>query len=110
MPIVTGMDVSFISSLGVGLTVICNVLPVSAAYRLKEKKAEAYENATFKIGNTALRVITVISVILLLVTGWLNLKDLNLVTWISLAVFAVLCVIYANLREKVVIEKAAGKK
>ena len=110
VPIVTGMDVSFISSLGVGLTVICNVLPVSAAYRLKETKAEAYENATFKIGNTALRVITVISVILLLVTGWLNLKDLNLVTWISLAVFAVLCVIYANLREKVVIEKAAGKK
>ena len=55
-------------------------------------------------------MITVISVILLLVTGWLNLKDLNLVTWISLAVFAVLCVIYANLREKVVIEKAAGKK
>ena len=104
------MDVSFISSLGVGLTVICNILPVSAAYLLKEKKPEAYEKATFKIGNTALRVITVISVVLLLVTGWLNLKDLNLVSWISLAVFAVLCVVYANVREKVVIEKAAGKK
>lgn len=49
------------------------------------------------------------SVILLLATGWLNLKDLNMPTWISLAVFAVLCILYANVREKKVIEKAAQK-
>ena len=56
-----------------------------------------------------LKAFSVVSVILLLVTGWLNLRDLTMPTWISLAVFAVLCVIYANVREKKVIEKAAGK-
>ena len=45
VPILMGMDVSFISSLGVGLTVICNVLPVSAAFFFVKKKPEAYERA-----------------------------------------------------------------
>lgn len=109
VPILTGMDVSFISSLGVGLTVICNVLPVSSALFFAEKKPEAYKNATFKVSVPVLKAFSVVSVILLLVTGWLNLRDLTMPTWISLAVFAVLCVIYANVREKKMIEKAAGK-
>ena len=106
VPILTGMDVSFISSLGVGLTVICNVLPVGSAFFFAEKKPEAYKNATFKVSVPALKAFSVVSIILLLATGWLNLRDLTMPTWISLVVFAILCVLYANVREKKVIEKA----
>lgn len=109
VPILTGMDVSFISSLGVGLTVICNVLPVGAAFFFAEKKPQAYENAAFKVGVPALKAFTIISIILLLLTGWLNLKDLTATAWISLGIFAVICVVYANLREDYVLKKQEGK-
>lgn len=110
VPILLKLDLSFIASMGVGITVICNVLPVSAAFFLAKKRPDLYKNASYKIKEPLLILVTAVSVVLLLATGYLNLKNLNMTTWISLAVFTAACIVYAFIREKYVLRKLEEKK
>ena len=98
--ILTGMDTTTISNMGVGLNQVCLIMEVIACWRLPKLMPEAYENATMKMKLPVLRVLLVLSIVLNVATFYVSLSDMTLVVWISIIVFVVLLAIYTSIRGK----------
>ncbi len=98
IPILTGMDTTTISNMGVGLNQVLLIMEVIACWRLPKLMPEAYENATMKLSLPLLHVLLVLSIVLNVATFFVSLSDMTAAVWISIVVFVVLLGIYTYIR------------
>ena len=98
IPILTGMDTTTISNMGVGLNQVILIMEVIACWRLPKVMPEAYEKSTMKLSKPVLYVLLVLSVVLNVATFLVSLSDMTPVVWISIIVFVVLLGIYTFIR------------
>ncbi len=100
IPILTGMDTTTISNMGVGLNQVLLVMEVIACWRLPKLMPEAYENATMKLKLPVLYVLLVLSIVLNVATFFVSLSDMTTAVWIGIIVFVALLAIYTFVRGK----------
>lgn len=98
VPIVTGMDITYISMLGNGVGMIFGIIPAFALFFLVKKNPEAYQKASFKLPVPLTKVLPIISLCLFSYGSYLSFGDLNQTGWIILGLFLLLVVIYANVK------------
>jgi APA family basic amino acid/polyamine antiporter len=98
IPILSGMDTTTISNMGVGLNQVCLVMEVIACWRLPKVMPEAYENATMKLKLPVLYVLLVLSIILNVGTFIITMDGMTPAVLIGIAVFVVLLIVYTMVR------------
>jgi APA family basic amino acid/polyamine antiporter len=98
IPILSGMDTTTISNMGVGLNQVCLVMEVIACWRLPKVMPEAYENATMKLKLPVLYVLLVLSIILNVGTFIITMDGMTPAVLIGIAVFVVLLIVYTMFR------------
>lgn len=104
IPIITGMDIETVSRLGNGVSLIYVLFPIFTGYLIYKKNPEAMEKSTFKVGKTALYIITTIALISYIIAAILNISDIT-GAWKLMLVYSVIIICYAILREKYYIKK-----
>lgn len=77
IPIVTGISLTTISQLGVGILLFSSIFPVLSAVQLPRKHPELYRKAPFTMKPTLLYIIVSIAVILLVYQAYLLLSRLS---------------------------------
>lgn len=97
-PIVTKMDITYISMLGNGVGMIFGIMPAFALFFLVKKNPEAYEKAAFKLPVPLTKIIPVISLILFSYGSYLSFGDLDRTGWTILFIFLALVILYANIK------------
>ncbi|MDH6363952.1 APA family basic amino acid/polyamine antiporter [Enterococcus sp. PF1-24] len=100
LPIVTDMDITYISMLGNGVGMIFGIIPAFALFFLVKKNPEAYQKAAFKLPVPLTKILPVISLILFSYGSYLSFGDLNQTGWIILGAFLILVIVYANVKGK----------
>lgn len=100
IPILTGMDTTTISNMGVGVNQVILIMEVIACWRLPKVMPEAYENATMKLKMPVLYVLLVLSIILNVGTFVITMDGMTTTVWIGIIVFVVLLAAYTMLRWK----------
>ena len=102
IPILSGMDTTTISNMGVGVNQVLLVMEVIACWRLPKLMPEAYEKATMKLKLPVLYVLLILSIALNVATFFVSLSDMTTAVWIGIAIFVVVMAIYTQLRWKYV--------
>ena len=100
IPIVTKMDLTYVSMLGNGVGMIFGIIPVISLLFLLTKKPEAYENAQFKLPKLVIRTLPIISLLVFSGAIYVSLGDLNTLGWILLATYIIATLLYGYFREK----------
>ncbi|MDF2680328.1 MAG: amino acid transporter [Brevibacillus sp.] len=100
IPIITGLSLKSIASLGSGIGFFANLIPLVAATQLPKKYPELYEKSKFKFKPNNLRVIVVIAVILSLVQGYLLLKNLTAGLLVGVFIYIGCSAIYVMIAAK----------
>ncbi|MED4584266.1 APC family permease [Brevibacillus choshinensis] len=100
IPIVTGLSLKSIASLGSGIGFFANLIPLIAATQMPKKYPELYNKSKFKFKPKNLRVIVVIAVILSLVQGYLLLRNLTAGLLVGVFVYIVCAAIYVMIAGK----------
>ena len=108
IPILTGMDLETVARLGNGLSLIYVLFPIFTGYLIYRKNPAAMEKSTFKVGKTALCVLTTIALASYILAAVLNFGDIKN-AWLLMLVYSAVVIVYACLREKKVKAIAAGK-
>lgn len=98
IPILTGMDTTTISNMGVGVNQVVLIMEVIACWRLPKVMPEAYENATMKLKMPALYTLLVLSIVLNVGTFVITMDGMTTTVWIGIVVFVVLLAIYTAIR------------
>ena len=100
IPILTGMDTTTISNMGVGVNQVCLLMEVIACWRLPKLMPEAYDNATMKLKKPLLYALLVLSIVLNVGTFVITMDGMTPTVLISMVVFVVLLAVYTILRAK----------
>lgn len=98
IPIVTGLSLEFISSLGNAAIQVANILPIASALMLPRKYPEAYKNSKFKIGTGILKVIVVCAILLQFVQGYFLMVDMPIKVILTAIAYVVLAFLYSTYR------------
>lgn len=98
--ILTGADVSFISLLGTGVTMIANVIPALACVTFLKRRPDLYEKSTIQIPKPLYYVLCVIFILVALYLSSRNFAKLTPAVWAALAVFCVVVPVYSIHQEK----------
>ena len=99
IPILTGLDISTVARLGNGVSLIYVLFPIATGYLIYKKNPEAMAKSTFKVGPTALYILTTIALIGYIIAAILNFSDIA-GAWQMMLGYSVLVIIYTFLREK----------
>lgn len=105
IPILTGMDTTTISNMGVGVNQVVLIMEVIACWRLPKVMPEAYENATMKLKLPVLYALLVLSLVLNIGTFVITMDGMTTTVWIGIVIFVVLLAIYTYLRGKKVVKQ-----
>lgn len=97
IPIVTGVSLTTISQLGVGILLFSNIFPVLSAVQLPHKYPELYRKAPFTMKPALLYAIVAIAVLMLGYQGYLLLSRLSMPLIIGNGALFLAFVIYANI-------------
>lgn len=100
IPILTGMDTTTISNMGVGVNQVILIMEVIACWRLPKLMPEAYESATMKLSLPVLRVLLVLSIALNVGTFVITMDGMTPVVWGATIAFVVLLILYTVIRWK----------
>ena len=100
IPILTGMDTTTISNMGVGVNQVILIMEVIACWRLPKLMPEAYESATMKLSLPVLRMLLVLSIALNVGTFVITMDGMTPVVWGATIAFVVLLIIYTVIRWK----------
>ena len=103
VPILTGMDLTTISLLGNGVSLIYVLFPIFTGYLIYRKNPEAMEKSAFRPGKKLLAFLTTVSLAGYIMAAVLNFSDIENAWQIMLA-YGFLVIIYAWLREKHVLK------
>ena len=99
VPILMGLDLTTISLLGNGVSLIYVLFPIFTGYLIYKKNPEAMAKSSFKVPKPALMVLTTIALAGYVVAAVLNFSDIAN-AWKLIVGYSVVVIIYAFLREK----------
>ncbi|MCI8539231.1 MAG: APC family permease [Oscillospiraceae bacterium] len=100
IPILTGMDTTTISNMGVGVNQVLLIMEVIACWRLPQLMPEAYENATMKLKLPVLYALLVLSILLNVGTFVITMDGMTPTVIIAIIVFVALLIAYTLYRWK----------
>ena len=99
IPIVLGLDLTTVSLLGNGVSLIYVLFPIFTGYLIYKKNPKAMEASKFKVSKPVLYVLTTISLLGYILAAILNFSDItNALTLIL--IYSAIVIAYAWIREK----------
>ena len=101
----TGMDMSLISSMGVGTDILTEFMVLVACWVLPKRLPEAYKQSRFYLPEGQLHGVLGVIGVLMLGTSYVNLSDLTVPAAIACGVFIVCLLVYMQFRYKYVAER-----
>ncbi len=104
VPILMGLDLTTISLLGNGVSLIYVLFPIFTGYLIYKKNPEAMEKSSFKVPKPVLMVLTTVALVGYIVAAVLNFSDIAN-AWKLIVGYSVVVIVYAFLREKYVTNK-----
>lgn len=114
LPILTGMDLTLISNMGVGTDMLSEFMVLLACWNLPKVLPEEFKKSAFAMKTSTLHAILVVIGALMLFTSYVNLSDLTLPAGIACVAFIAVLFVYMQFRYKHVLakknEKAASAK
>lgn len=105
IPILSGMDTTTISNMGVGVNQVILIMEVIACWRLPKLMPEAYESATMKLKRPVLYALLVLSLILNIGTFVITMDGMTATVWTCIVIFVALLAVYTFVRAKKVVKK-----
>lgn len=106
VPIISGMDLTLISNMGVGTDMITEFMVLLACWRLPKCLPEEYSKSAFYLKENVLHAILLVIGLLMLGTSYVNLSDLTAPAAIACVIYIVILFAYTQFRYQYV----AGKK
>ena len=110
LPIVTGMDLTLISNMGIGTDMITEFMVLLACWKLPDILPEEYRKSNFYMKKGTLHTILIFIGILMLGTSYVNLSDLKESPMAAVAciVYVVVLFLYTQVRYKHVLSRREG--
>jgi APA family basic amino acid/polyamine antiporter len=97
-PIIAGKDMRYIIMLGGGLVFIYDLIPLAAAFLLAKRMPEVFSQATMKMSERALRTISVIGIVIIMLQGALSFSDVDRTGWALVVAYIILVLVYIKFR------------
>lgn len=110
IPILTGMDLTLISNMGIGTDMITEFMVLLACWKLPKMLPEEYKKSTYYMSEGKLHLILLFVGALMLGTSYVNLSDLTLNAGIACVIYIVVVFIYTQIRYKHVVEQRVKNK
>lgn len=110
IPIVTGMDLTLISNMGIGTDALSEILVLVACWKLPDVFPEAYQNSKMYMSKGKLRMVLVLVAVVMVGCTYVNLSDLTLPAGIACLIYMAVLFVYTQIRYKHVAGKAAAGK
>lgn len=108
LPIVTGMDLTLISNMGIGTDMITEFMVLLACWKLPDILPEEYRKSNFYMKKGTLHTLLIFVGILMIGTSYVNLSDLTLPAGIACVVYVVVLFVYTQIRYKHVLARREG--
>ena len=86
--------------LGGGLVFIYDLIPLIAAFNFSKRLPEEFAKARMKLSDRAVRIISVIGILILIGQGSLSFSDIDKTGWALVAAYILLVLIYIQVRSK----------
>ncbi|MEC9415303.1 MAG: APC family permease [Pseudomonadota bacterium] len=97
-PIVAGKDLRYIIMLGGGLVFIYDLIPLIAAYRFSKELPEVFKNASMRLSEKRVKIISVTGVLILIGQGALSFSDIDQSGWLLVILYILFVMIYIKFR------------
>ncbi|WP_102341878.1 APC family permease [Galactobacillus timonensis] len=110
LPIVTGMDLTLISNMGVGTDMLTEFMVLLACWKLPDVLPEEYKKSAFYMKKGTLHALLIVIGILMIGTSYVNLSDLTVPAAIACGIYVLALFIYTQLRYKHVLADRSGAK
>ena len=109
IPILTGMDLTLISNMGVGTDMLSEFMVLLACWKLPDVLPEEFAKSSFAMKKSTLHTILIFIGALMLFSSYVNLSDLTVPAAIACVIFIGVLFVYMQFRNKHVQEKKANK-
>ena len=97
-PIVAGKDLRYIIMLGGGLVFIYDLIPLIAAYRFSQKLPDVFKNASMRLSEKRVKIISAAGVLILIGQGTLSFSDIDQSGWLLVILYILFVMIYIKFR------------
>ena len=97
-PIVAGKDLRYIIMLGGGLVFIYDLIPLIAAYRFSKELPEVFKNASMRLSEKRVKIISATGVLILIGQGTLSFSDIDQSGWLLVILYILFVMIYIKFR------------
>ena len=97
-PIVAGKDLRYIIMLGGGLVFIYDLIPLIAAYRFSKELPDVFKNASMRLSEKRVKIISAIGVLILIGQGTLSFSDIDQSGWLLVILYILFVMIYIKFR------------
>lgn len=97
-PIVAGKDLRYIIMLGGGLVFIYDLIPLIAAYRFSKELPEVFKNASMRLSEKSVKIISATGVLILIGQGTLSFSDIDQSGWLLVILYILFVMIYIKFR------------
>ena len=97
-PIVAGKDLRYIIMLGGGLVFIYDLIPLIAAYRFSKELPDVFKNASMRLSEKSVKIISAIGVLILIGQGTLSFSDIDQSGWLLVILYILFVIIYIKFR------------
>jgi len=97
-PIVAGKDLRYIIMLGGGLVFIYDLIPLIAAYRFSKELPEVFKNASMRLSEKRVKIISATGVLILIGQGTLSFSDIDRSGWLLVVLYIIFVLIYIKYR------------
>lgn len=110
VPILTGMDLTLISNMGVGTDMLSEFAILLACWKLPDVLPEEYKKSRLFLKKDLLHGLLIIIGGVMLFTSYVNLQDLTPVAALCCAIYIAICFGYMQIRYKHVAAKKGANK
>ena len=98
IPILTGMDLTLISNMGVGTDMATEFMVLLACWRLPDIFPEEYQKSAFCMKKRTLHILLFFIGILMIGTSYVNLSDLTVPAAIACGIYILVMFVYTQVR------------
>ena len=110
IPILTGMDLTLISNMGVGTDMVTEFMVLLACWRLPDIFPEEYQKSAFCMKKRTLHILLFFIGILMIGTSYVNLSDLTVPAAIACGIYILVMFVYTQVRYPYVKAKQEKKE
>lgn len=110
IPILTGMDLTLISNMGVGTDMVTEFMVLLACWRLPDIFPEEYQKSAFCMKKRTLHILLFFIGILMIGTSYVNLSDLTVPAAIACGIYILVMFVYTQVRYPYVKAKKEKKE